>query len=160
MDTLAAAWRLVAARLPEARLHLVGSGTQADVAAALERAGARWDRALGTDELARALDSARVLVLPSAAEGLGRVILEAFLRARPVVASRVGGIRDLVEHGVNGLLVEPGDAEALAAALECVLRDRELASRLGQAAHGTGAAWLTTADEFADNVRAVVDSVL
>jgi glycosyltransferase involved in cell wall biosynthesis len=160
IDTLAAAWRLVAARVPEARLHLIGSGTQADVAAELERGGARWDRRLETEEVARALDAASVLVLPSTAEGLGRVILEAFLRGRPVVASRVGGIPDLVTDGVDGLLVEPRSPEALAAAIERVLVDRELAARLGAAAHEGVARWLTTPEEFADNVRAVVDSVL
>ena len=55
-----------------------------------------------------ALDDSRVLLLPSASEGLGRVIIEAFLRGRPVVATRTGGIPDIVEDGVNGLLVRAG----------------------------------------------------
>ncbi len=160
IETLAAAWRLVAGRVPEARLHLVGSGTQDAVAAALEREGVRWDRRLEPEELARALDASSVLLLPSVSEGLGRVIVEAFLRARPVVATRVGGIPDLVEHGVNGLLVEPGSPEALADSIERVLVDRELARRLGDAALASAAPWLATPEEYADNVRAVVDSVL
>jgi glycosyltransferase involved in cell wall biosynthesis len=160
VEGLAAAWRLVRARVPGAQLHLVSAGTQTDVAAALEREGARWDRRLEPDELARALDAARVLLLPSAAEGLGRVIIEAFLRARPVVATRVGGIPDLVQDGVNGLLVEPGDTTALAAAIERVLRDRELAQRLGTAGHETALRWVATPEEYADNVLAVVRSVL
>ena len=52
---------------------------------------------LGPAEVARALDDARVLVVPSAAEGLGRVVIEAFLRGRPVVAARVGGLPELVD---------------------------------------------------------------
>ena len=160
VETLAAAWRLVTRRLPDAQLHLVGSGTQSAVAAALEREGARWDRRLEPEELASALDASRVLLLPSAAEGLGRVIVEAFLRARPVVATRVGGIPDLVEHDVNGLLVEPGSPESLADSIGRVLVDRELARRLGETAHAHVAQWLATPEEYADNVRAVVDSVL
>jgi glycosyltransferase involved in cell wall biosynthesis len=160
VEGLAAAWRLVARRMPEARLHLVGSGRQTDVAESLEREGARWDRRLEPDELARALDASRVLLLPSAAEGLGRVILEAFLRGRPVIASRVVGISDLVEDGVNGLLVAAGSPEALAAAIERVLADRELGVRLGEAAHAGAGPWLTTPEEYAANVRAVVDAVL
>ena len=72
-------------------------------------------------------------MLPSRSEGLGRVLIEAFCRGRPVVAMRVGGIRDLVEDGVNGLLVEP-TTEALADALVRVLADRALAARLGAGA--------------------------
>jgi glycosyltransferase involved in cell wall biosynthesis len=160
VETLAEAWRIVTRRVPDARLHIVGSGRQTDVAAALEREGARWDRGLEPQELAASLDASRVLVLPSASEGLGRVIIEAFLRARPVVATRVGGIPDIVQDGVDGLLVEPGSPAALADAIERVLLDRDLAVRLGEAAHDHVGQWLATPDEFADNVRAVVDSVL
>src|SRR6185369_6421101 len=103
----AAAWRLVAARLPEARLHLVGTGTQTAVADALAREGARWERWLEPAALAAALDAARVLVLPSASEGLPRVAIEAFQRGRAVVGARAGGIPDIVEHERNGLLVQP-----------------------------------------------------
>ena len=160
VEGLATAWRLVAGRLPDAHLHLVGSGTQSHVAAALEREGATWDRRLEPEELVRAFDASRVLLLPSASEGLGRVIVEAFQRARPVVATRVGGIPDIVVDGVNGLLVEPGSPEALAAAIERVLVEGELARRLAEGARAHAERWLATPEEFADNVRAVVDAVL
>jgi glycosyltransferase involved in cell wall biosynthesis len=159
VEGLAAAWRLVARRVPEAQLHLVGRGTQTGVAEALAREGARWDRRLEPDEVARALDASRALLLPSNAEGLGRVIIEAFLRARPVVATRVGGIPDLVEHDVNGLLVERGDTDGLAAAIERVLTDRELAQRLGEAGHETAQRWTAGPEEYAANVAALVDSL-
>ncbi len=51
----------------------------------------------------------------------------------PVIASRIGGIPDIVEDGVSGLLVAPGDPDALAAALQRLLGDRALARRLGEA---------------------------
>ena len=114
VDVLADAWRLAAPRVPEATLHLVGRGTLREVPARLVAdlpAQTRWTESLPTPEVARALDGASVLVLPSRSEGLGRVVVEAFCRGRGVVASRVGGIPDLVEDGVTGILVPPGDPE-------------------------------------------------
>ncbi|MBN1104219.1 MAG: glycosyltransferase family 4 protein [Deltaproteobacteria bacterium] len=73
-----------------------------------------------------------VAVLPSLFEGMGRVLLEAMAMEKPVVASRTGGIPDLVEHGVNGFLVNPGDVSDLRAALSKILKDRNLALRMGR----------------------------
>jgi glycosyltransferase involved in cell wall biosynthesis len=163
IDVLADAWRLVAPRVPGAKLHLVGRGTLREVA---ERLAAelpeqvRWDEALSTPEVARALDDATFLALPSRSEGLGRVVVEAFCRGRGVVGSRVGGIPDLVTHGETGLLVQPGDAEALADALERVLTDRPLAERLGTAARVAVEPWLATPEEYARQVRDLVDAVV
>jgi glycosyltransferase involved in cell wall biosynthesis len=160
VDVLAAAWREVAARRPEARLHLVGMGTQTDVAEGLAREGARWDRRLEPAALAAALDASRGLLLPSASEGLPRVAIEAFLRGRPVVGARAGGIPDIVEDERNGLLVPPGDPSALAAAIERLLFEEGLAERLGAAALSSSERWVSTPDEYADRVLAVVRSVL
>jgi glycosyltransferase involved in cell wall biosynthesis len=74
-----------------------------------------------------------VLCLPSSVEGLPLVVLEAMAQSRPVVATAVGGTPELVLDGETGLLVPPGDAGALARALGTVLRDPELARRLGEA---------------------------
>jgi glycosyltransferase involved in cell wall biosynthesis len=90
---------------------------------------------------------------------MGRVVIEAFCRGRGAIGSRVGGIVDLVEDGVNGLLVEPGDAEALAGALIRVLGDRDLAQRLGAAGHASADLWTITPDEFARRLRALVERV-
>ena len=98
-------------------------------------------------------------MLPSRSEGMGRVIVEAFCRARPVVASRVGGIPDLVVDGRNGLLVEPGDTGALAAALVRVLTGPELAQRLADGAHASADLWTSSAAEFAARVRALVERI-
>ncbi len=159
VEGLADAWRAVTRRVPDAELHLVSSGTQAEVAQALVREGARWDRRLEPPELARAVDDARVLLLPSNAEGLGRVVIEAFLRGRPVVATRVGGIPDIVEHDVNGLLVERGDTSGLADAISRVLTDGELAKRLGEAGRAGVERWVATPEQYAENVRAMVQRV-
>jgi glycosyltransferase involved in cell wall biosynthesis len=157
VEGLAAAWRQVAARLPGARLHVVGSGPQADVVRAL---GVRWDEGLDQPDVARALDEARTLVLPSESEGLPRVVVEAFMRGRPVVATRAGGTPEIVEHEANGLLVDRGDPAALAAALERMLDEVGLAERLGAAAHASAERWLTSPEEFAARFRALVDGVL
>jgi glycosyltransferase involved in cell wall biosynthesis len=162
VDGLADAWRLVAPRVPDASLHIVGRGTLTDVAERLiaelpDRS--RWTPVLPPASVARALDDAWALVLPSRSEGLGRVVIEAFCRGRPVVATSVGGIRDLVEDAVNGLLVPPGDTGALADALARLLTDRSLAERLGEGARRSAEAWLQTPEQYADRVRELVEHV-
>jgi glycosyltransferase involved in cell wall biosynthesis len=162
VDVLAEAWRLAAPRVPSAMLHLVGRGTMRDVPAALVAelpAQTRWTESLTTPEVARALDDATVLVLPSRSEGLGRVVIEAFCRGRGVVGSSVGGIPDIVEDGRTGILVPPGDPEALAEALVRVLSDGTLATRLGAAAHEAVEPWLATPEEYARRLRELVEAV-
>ena len=163
VDVLADAWRIAAPRMPNATLHIVGRGTLRDVPARLVQdlpEQTRWTERLETGEVARALDEATVLVLPSRSEGLGRVVVEAFCRGRGVVASRIGGIPDLVDEGETGILVPPGDARALAGALERVLSDRPLAERLGAAARVAVEPWLATPEEYARQVRELVDEVV
>jgi glycosyltransferase involved in cell wall biosynthesis len=92
-----------------------------------------------SDELQASYARAAVCVLPSVldargdTEGLGVVLLEAMNYGTPVIASRIGGIPDIVEDGVSGLLVPPGDADALAAAVRRLRDDPALARRLGEA---------------------------
>jgi glycosyltransferase involved in cell wall biosynthesis len=107
-----------------------------------------------------ALDRATVLLLPSTSEGLGRVVIEAFLRARPVVGARVGGIPDLVQDGENGLLVDPGAPSSIATAVVRVLSDPELAERLGAAGRVTAEHWLMGPEEFARRTRELVERAL
>jgi len=159
VEVLAAAWRVVAARVPDAQLQLVGSGTQTTIAEGLAGEGVRWDRRLEPVEVAAALDASRALLLPSASEGLPRVAIEAFLRGRAVVGARAGGIPDIVEHERNGLLVPAGDAEALAAATQRILTEAGLAERLGEAAHADSARWVSTPHEYADRLLALVEGV-
>jgi glycosyltransferase involved in cell wall biosynthesis len=73
-------------------------------------------------------------VLPSFNEGMGRALIEAMAAGLPVVATKVGGIPALIDHGVNGLLVPSGDAKALADALRSILEHPDMARRLGEAA--------------------------
>jgi glycosyltransferase involved in cell wall biosynthesis len=162
VDGLADAWRRAAPRVPNALLHLVGSGTLQPVVEQLVRelpAQTKWTERLTPAEVASALDESTLLVLPSRSEGMGRVIVEAFCRARPVVASRVGGIPDLVQDGINGLLVEPGDTDGLADALVRVLDERELAERLGAGAHSSAGLWTVSPEDFASRLRDLVGRI-
>ena len=159
IDGLAEAWRAAAPRAPGATLHVVGSGTLTGVVERLLAdlpAQTQWTPRLSAAEVAAALDAATVLVLPSRSEGMGRVIVEAFCRGRPVLGTRVGGIADLVEDGVDGVLVEPGDTDALAEALVRLLADRDLAVTLGAAAGRSAARWRQTPEQYAERVRALV----
>jgi glycosyltransferase involved in cell wall biosynthesis len=162
VDGLAEAWRQVVPRVPAARLRIVGSGTLQPLVEQLVRdlpAHASWMERLTPSEVSSALDESTLLVLPSRSEGMGRVIVEAFCRARPVVASRVGGIPDLVQDGSNGLLVEPGDADALGAALVRVLADRGLAEQLGSGAQSSAGLWTVSPEDFAARLRDLVGRI-
>ena len=98
-----------------------------------------------------------VLVLPSIwAEGLGMVLVEAGLMGRPVIGSNLGGIRDIVQHGYNGLLVPPGDSKALAEALLTLLTDKDLAQRMGLANSEMARRYLSQRDEALERVRRAI----
>jgi glycosyltransferase involved in cell wall biosynthesis len=83
-------------------------------------------------ELADYYHACDVAVLPSHDEGLGLTLVEAMFCGAPVIGSRSGGITDLIADGETGLLVPPGDPQALADALERLLSDHAYASQLGR----------------------------
>ncbi len=162
IDGLAEAWRLAAPRLPGVTLRIVGTGSRADVVERLvgDLPGrVEWTPSVPNDEIAALLDAATVLVLPSRSEGLGRIVVEALCRGRPVVATRVGGITDLVRDGENGLLVEPRVPAALADALVRVLTDSELVERLAAAARPSVEPWISTPEDYARRTRELVEQV-
>jgi glycosyltransferase involved in cell wall biosynthesis len=97
------------------RIHFVGAMSQTDLAIWMRRA--------------------YVFVLPSTSEGLGRVVLEAMAAHLPVVGTNVGGIPDIVENGVTGFLVPPGDESALAAQLSWMLEHPDRVRQMGRCAH-------------------------
>lgn len=163
VDRLVDVWREVAPAVPGARLHVVGDGSLRPLVAALrdELPGSvSWDPVLAPAEVAAALDAASFLVLPSRSEGMGRVIVEAFCRGRPVLGAGVGGIRDLVEDGVNGVLVDPEDVRQLGSELRRLLSDRPLLERLATGARESAQRWIVTPGEFAERQAAVVERVL
>jgi hypothetical protein len=78
-----------------------------------------------------------VFVAPSRFESFGLIFLEAMRYGKPVVGCRAGGMPEVIDEGVNGLLAEPGDAPSLTAALEDLIADPKLRRRLGQCARRT-----------------------
>jgi glycosyltransferase involved in cell wall biosynthesis len=116
--------------------ELIGDGPQhADVAAAVHALGLEGAVRLAGErhDVPQRLAEADVFVLSSRSEGAPLSVLEAMAAGLPVVASAVGGVPELVEDGVTGVLVAPGDPAALAAVLERLLADGDLRRRLGAA---------------------------
>jgi len=136
--TLLEAWPAVLRSCPEAYLLIVGEGSRRD---ALEhqaddlRIGHRVVFTGRRDDIAAVTAALDVAVLPSYREAQGLTILEAMALTRPVVASNVGGIPEMIQDGVTGLLVPPHDAAALATAIVRLLSDHPLADMLARAGH-------------------------
>jgi glycosyltransferase involved in cell wall biosynthesis len=118
---------------PPLRYVFCGDGGERTVlAAAAGRLGDRVVFAGFRRDVAACLAAADVVALPSLHEGLGVAALEAMAAARPVVASRVGGLADVVVDGETGAFAAPGDPASLAEALRRVAGDPALRARLGQ----------------------------
>lgn len=136
------AFAQVTREFPEARLSLIGKAENAGYAQSLKDQVARLDLnghvafldAMPQSELAEKIAAARVMALPSLSEGLPRVVFEAMACGTPVIGSRVDGIPEMIEEGVTGFLVPPGDGTALAERLRWVLRHPEEAAQMGQKA--------------------------
>ena len=154
--TLLDAWPLVLERVPNARLLIVGEGSQRaaleDQAEEMNLLGERCsgDRCVGTrgarpaatvlftglrDDVPAVTAALDVAVLPSYREAQGLALLEAMALRRPVVATAVGGVPEMVEHEQTGLLVPPRDPGALGAAIARLLTDHPLADMLARAGH-------------------------
>jgi glycosyltransferase involved in cell wall biosynthesis len=108
-------------------------------------------------ETAATMAAADIFVLPSLFEGTPLTLIEAMWSGLPVVTTGTAGMRDVIEHEKNGLLVPPGDAESLARAIERLSADGTLRRRLGAAAHTAAAehyTWKRTAESFESAYRA------
>jgi glycosyltransferase involved in cell wall biosynthesis len=136
------AWPEVIARAPRTWLAIIGEGSLADslrTQAAALPAPAR-ERVVFTgrrDDIAAVTADLDIAILPSLREAQGISILEAMARRKPVVASAVGGIPEVVTDGVEGLLVPPADPSALAEAIVRLARSPSLRERLGEAGYRT-----------------------
>lgn len=133
----AEAARLLRARGHDAKFLLAGMKDEANPAGLSESELGDLQRATGVEWLGHVSDmsslygSVHVVCLPSYREGLPKALIEACAVGRPIVTSDVPGCREVVSDGVNGLLVRPRDAEALAEALDRLLSDPGLRSRMG-----------------------------
>jgi glycogen synthase len=136
---LTEAFALLASKDPSAHLVLIGEdgGMRASVIERSRSLGlSERVHVLGHVEDARLVDSAyraaRVFVLPSEYEAFGLVLLEALAEGAPIVATRVGGVPEVIEDGRAGLLVEPGSAEVLAEQIIRLWNDPSTAHQLGE----------------------------
>jgi glycosyltransferase involved in cell wall biosynthesis len=154
--TLLEAWPAVLERVPEAHLLVIGEGSQLELLQALAESmhllgePCSGDRCVGTrgarpgakvlftglrDDVPAVTAALDVAVLPSYREAQGLAILEAMALRRPVVATAVGGVPEMIEHQRTGLLVPPRDSGALGAAITRLLTDHPLADTLARAGH-------------------------
>ncbi len=126
-DVAAEALRLLRERMPRLRMILAGDGAaraELEASSGLTLPGHIED----ASQLLAALD---VFVMPSRSEGWGLAALEAMAAGLPVIASNTGGLAEIVDAGETGWLVPPGDARALAEAIENAAADRERLREMG-----------------------------
>jgi glycosyltransferase involved in cell wall biosynthesis len=141
IDMLLDAWAMLKPQYPDWELHVYGSGMD-------EAVLRRQARDLGLDDTAifkglttdidAALASGSIHALPSREEGFPIAVMEAMAYGLPTVAFDCApGVRELLEDEVSGLVVNPGNVPGFAAALERLIKDRNLRERLGQAGNGS-----------------------
>lgn len=150
------------ARVPGVTLDIAGRGP-------LEPALKAYARELGLGEAVRflgfvspvqeAIERAAIVVVPSLGEGFGMVALEAMERGRPVIASAVGGLPEIVADGETGLVVPPGEADALADAIVALAGDLEQAAEMGRAGRERALAEFTP-ERCADRIEALYAGAL
>jgi glycosyltransferase involved in cell wall biosynthesis len=175
--TLVEAWPGVLEEVPTARLLVIGEGSQRPAleaqANALGLLGAecRGDACVGTrkarpdakvvftglrDDVPAVTAALDVAVLPSYREAQGLAILEAMALRRPVVATNVGGVPEMIEHERTGLLVPPHDAPALTEAIVRLLTDHPLADTIARAGHDLALARFSL-EAMVDSVSAIYE---
>jgi glycosyltransferase involved in cell wall biosynthesis len=125
---------------------------EAEFTEAVERNGVRGRVTLTGDrnDVPRLMDAMEMVVLPSAKETFGVVAIEAMARGKPVIATRTGGLEEVIRHGETGLLIDQDEA-ALGEAIDALLSDPERAKRMGE----EGRRWVQ--DHFSHN--AMVDDI-
>lgn len=157
LEDLIKGWSLVVQDFPQAQLLIVGEGPERSKLEKLIKSKNLTGKISllgqldhhGTLEI---LASASVFVCPSLAEGLGIVFIEAQACGVPAIGTRVGGIPDIIEDGISGLLIPPHDPKALAAAIKKLFNNPELAERLKLRARERleRYSWPKIVDQFAE----------
>lgn len=127
---------LLSNRIPNMKVVIAGDGPDAaELKRLADEIAPESVKFLGQrNDIPDLLAVADVVVIPSLAEGQSLVLVESMASAKPVVASRVGGMADAIRSGENGLLVPPADPKLLADAVVSVLESRDLSARLSESA--------------------------
>lgn len=154
VHVLLRAFAALAVDFPSIRLRIIGPQSDRRYLAALQeqahQLGVReritFDGPVSQQVLARRLAEGQIVVAPSLSEGLGRVVLEAMAAGTPVIASRVGGIPELIVDGETGLLVPPDDAVVLATRMRYVLEHPDEAEAMARRARAEASRRFTTED--------------
>jgi glycosyltransferase involved in cell wall biosynthesis len=137
VEFLLKAWQGISPGFPDARLLLLGDGP---LLAQLEEMAStlgisKSARFIGrVDNVAEYLRAADIFVLPSLQEGLSNALLEAMASGTAVLATRIGGVTDVVEDNVDGILVRPGDVVSMAEGLRLLLEDEPVRGRCSSSA--------------------------
>jgi glycosyltransferase involved in cell wall biosynthesis len=155
LDVLLSALRT----LPPIETRIIGDGPERE---RLERSSAdlpvRWLGTLAHQEVIRAMEGAMALLLPSRTEVFPNVIMEAMSLGVPVIASRIGGVPDLVDSGKTGILISPANAAELADAIRVLINDESIRREMGQRAHAKAAQfqWPNVADRLVTEVKSLL----
>lgn len=160
-DILLRAAGLLRTRQPKVQFLLAGEGEEAPHLKRLAEELQVDDRVFfpgWQQELPHVLSALDLFVLPSRNEGMGRVLVQAMAMGTPIVATRVGGIPEVLGEGETGLLVAPDDPIELAAAIERLLTDRELAGKIGEAGRRRASAY--SADKMVADIESLYDTLL
>jgi glycogen synthase len=162
-DDLIRAFPAILKSVPESRLLIVGDGYmkgELQTLAAAEKVGSRTTFAgfVSDSELVEAMKSSDVVAVPSRFEPFGIITLEAMAAGVPVVVSRVGGLAETVEDGVDGLEVEPNDPPSIAEAIVRLLSDGTLAARLAAKGREKAKAynWESSAKRTVETYKAAI----
>jgi phosphatidyl-myo-inositol dimannoside synthase len=138
VDQLIRAVSRLAPQMPPLRLAVIASGDDLPRHEQLAQELGIGDRVrffpgLSQAEIGGCCSGSDVFALPSTGEGFGLVFLEAMAFGKPLIGAAAGGVTDIIEHGKNGLLVEPGNIDSLTLALERLVSDEGLRAELGRA---------------------------
>ena len=144
LDILIKAWAQLSRTL-ELPLHIVGGGDKDRVVRLIRSSGAKnvylrgW---LDHEEAMAAMNRAALVIVPSRDEGSPLVLHECFALGKPVIGSSIPALKDFIPHGIAGLQVPPADHKALARAIERLINDKDLRSRLAKGARKMGKRFL------------------
>ena len=139
---------------PELVVNFVGGGPENDVLKSLEPQSETciYNGFVSEERKYNILRESDLLLVPSIREGWGQIVIQANMVGTPVIGYRVPGIRDSVKDGFSGILVDPGNVDAMAVAVETLFADKELLTKLSAQALQRSAefSWRKSADEMRD----------